>query len=128
MKSNWDLDLRFGQQGEIYVNQLLTSPIETVEVKRDRRWIDTGNIYIEVECWSDELGSWRPAGISKNGPTHWAFVLENMVVIVPTDTVRKAITIYGIRREMNRPEFSTRGFTITIDQLLRCGGRAQKVE
>lgn len=128
MKSNWDLDLRFGQEGEIYVNHLLSSPIETVEVKRDRKWIDTGNIYIEVECWSDVLGCWYPSGINATKASHWSFVLEDMVVVVPSDTVRKAIAIHGVRREMNRPEYSTRGFTITIDELLRSGGRAQKVE
>jgi len=48
-KSNWDIDLRYGQIGEKYVENLLTN-VETVEVKRDKRWIETGNIYIETQC------------------------------------------------------------------------------
>lgn len=54
--SDWDLDFRFGQAGEVLVNSLLTAPIETVEVKTDRRWKETGNLYIEVYCWSKRAG------------------------------------------------------------------------
>lgn len=120
-RSDFDIDFRYGQQGEVFVNHLLTSEIETVEVKRDRKWIDTGNIYIEIECWSDAIGCWYPSGINATKASHWAFVLEDMVVIVPSDRVRKAIAIHGIRREMNRPEYSTRGFTVTIEQLMERG-------
>ena len=117
--SNWDLDLRFGQEGEVLVNSLLTAPIETVEVKRDRRWKETGNIYIETECWSDALGSWYDSGITATKASHWSFILESLIVTIPTDTIRKAIVLYGIKREMNRPEYSTKGFTITVNDLIR---------
>jgi len=118
-RSDWDLDLRFGQEGEVLVNSLLTSPIETVEVKRDRRWKETGNLYIETECWSDVLACWYASCISTTKATHWSFILEDSVLTVPTDNIRKAIAIYGIRREMNRPEYSTKGFTITVQDLLK---------
>ena len=118
-RSDWDLDLRFGQQGEVMVNSLLTAPIETVEVKRDRRWKETGNLYIETECWSDVLDCWYASGISTTKASHWAFILEDSVLTVPTAKVSKAIAFYGIRREMNRPEYSTKGFTITVADLLK---------
>ena len=118
-RSDWDLDLRFGQEGEVIVNSLLTAPIETVEVKRDRRWKETGNLYIETECWSDVLACWYASGISTTKASHWSFILEDSVLTVPTERVRKAIAIYGIRREMNRPEYSTKGFTITVADLLK---------
>ena len=47
--SDFDLDFRYGQDGELYVNNLLQDPLKTVECKRDSRWIDTGNIFIETE-------------------------------------------------------------------------------
>jgi len=118
-RSDWDIDLRFGQEGEVLVNALLTAPVEQVEVKRDRRWKETGNIYIETECWSDDLGQWYPSGITSTKASHWSFVLESIVLTIPTDSIRKAITLYGIRREMNRPENSTKGFTITINDLIK---------
>jgi len=122
-RSDWDLDLRFGQEGEVTVNSLLKAPIETVEVKRDRRWKDTGNLYIETECWSDALSCWYASGIATSKASHWSFILEDAVLIIPTDSVRKAITDYGIKREMNRPEYSTKGFTITVAELLKVTAR-----
>ncbi len=118
-RSDWDIDFRFGQQGEVIVNHLLTAPIETVEVKRDRRWKETGNLYIETECWSDVLGCWYASGISTTKASHWSFILEDSVLTVPTDRVRMAIAVYGIKREMNRPEYSTKGYTITDSELLK---------
>jgi hypothetical protein len=117
--SDWDLDLRFGQEGEVLVNNFLTSPIETVEVKRDRRWKETGNLYIETECWSDVLGCWYASGISTTKASHWSFILEDSVVIVPTERVRMAIAKHGLKREMNRPEYSTKGYTVTLHDLWR---------
>jgi hypothetical protein len=118
-RSDWDLDLRFGQEGEVIVNSLLTAPIETVEVKRDRRWKETGNLYIETECWSDVLACWYASGISTTKASHWSFILEDSVLTVPTERVSKAVAFYGVRREMNRPEYSTKGFTITVADLLK---------
>jgi hypothetical protein len=125
-RSDWDLDLRFGQEGEVVVNSLLTAPIETVEVKRDRRWIETGNLYIETECWSDVLSCWYASGITTSKASHWSFVLEDTVLIIPTDSVRKAIAVFGMKREMNRPEYSTRGFTITVADLLKITSRRRQ--
>lgn len=118
-KSDWDLDLRFGQEGEVAANALLTAPIETVEVKRDRRWKDTGNLYIETECWSDVIDSWYDSGITVTKATHWSFVLEDILITVPTDKIKLAVKTYGMPKEMNRPEYSTRGYLITIDNLCR---------
>jgi hypothetical protein len=97
----------------------LTAPIETVEVKRDRRWKETGNLYIETECWSDVLACWYASGISTTKASHWSFILEDSVLTVPTERVSKAVAFYGVRREMNRPEYSTKGFTITVADLLK---------
>ena len=119
-KSDWDIDLRFGQEGEVIVNSLLTSPIETVEVKRDKRWVETGNLYIETECWSDVLQSWYHSGISTSKASHWAFVLEDAVFIVPIDKLFEALEKYGKKKEMNRPEYSTKGYLVTISDLLCC--------
>ena len=118
-KSDWDLDLRFGQEGEVAANALLTAPIETVEVKRDRRWKDTGNLYIETECWSDVPAGWYPSGITVSKATHWSFVLEDMLLTMPTKKIKLAVKTYGMPKEMNRPEYSTRGYLITVDNLLR---------
>lgn len=117
-RSDFDLDLRFGQMGEIYVNHLLTAPIETVEAKRDRKWSRTGNFYIEVECWSDNTRSWYQSGINTSKATHQAFVIFDSVLIFPTERVRATVRACGSKVECSIPPNYSRGFLITPEQLL----------
>lgn len=111
-KSDWDLDLAFGQQGEVLVNKLLTSPIDTVEVKRDRRWKETGNLYLEMFCFSEKENVWYPSGLNATKATHWSFVLEDIVLTVPTTKLKQVVQLKGRKVEMLRPEYSTRGYLI----------------
>jgi hypothetical protein len=67
--------LRVGRKGETLVEELLTGG-RTVEVKRDRKWWITNNLYIEVECWFNKSKSWEPSGLSVTEAAYWAFVLE----------------------------------------------------
>jgi hypothetical protein len=81
--SDWDLDYRDGYEGEQYVHQLLN--IQTVEVKTQREWVRTGNVFVEFmqQKQSDPAVSF--SGILVSKATHYAFVLEDLVLIVPTD-------------------------------------------
>jgi hypothetical protein len=87
--SNWDLDYRDGILGEKRIADLLS--MDTIEVKTDRRWKDTGNLFIETECYYQTTDTWEKSGISVSKATHWAFVLEDSVLIVPTFRLREAI-------------------------------------
>ena len=60
--SSWDLDYRHGIEGEGKVAHLLS--IETVEIKNDRRWKETGNVYIETECYYQIEDTWLPSGLT----------------------------------------------------------------
>jgi len=73
--SSFDLDFGYGRKGEQLVEALLTEG-KTVEVKRDRKWWATNNIYIEVECWFNKSKSWEPSGLMVTTAEYWAFVLE----------------------------------------------------
>ncbi len=59
--SSFDLDFGYGRKGEQLVEELLTGG-RTVEVKRDRKWWITNNLYIEVECWFNKSKAWEPSG------------------------------------------------------------------
>jgi len=91
--SSFDLDFRYGYAGEQLVEELLTSG-KTVEVKRDRRWHETGNLYIEFDCWYNSTQSWQPSGISVTKADYWAFVLEESVLMIPTINLVKAVELY----------------------------------
>ena len=115
-RSDFDLDLRFGQEGESYIKSLLN--IETVEVKRDKRWKNTGNLYIEVWCWSDNNQEWYPSGLQTSKATHWAFVLEEMAVIVPVVQLIETVQKYGNKIECSIPPNYSKGFLIKVNDLL----------
>jgi len=114
--SNWDLDLRDGQAGESMVADLLS--LDTVEVKTDRRWWETGNVYIETECWYQSSQSWQPSGIRVTKATHWALVLEDTVLIVPTARLRESVWTSGRPITCKIPPNPSRGYLITPAALL----------
>jgi hypothetical protein len=120
--SSFDLDFRYGYAGEQLVEELLTNG-KTVEVKRDRRWHETGNLYIEVECWYNSTQSWQASGIAITEADYWAFVLEESVLMIPTINVIQAINQYGREINCEIPPNKSRGFLITVNDLLAVMGK-----
>jgi hypothetical protein len=120
--SSFDLDFRYGYAGEQLVEELLTNG-KTVEVKRDRKWHETGNLYIEVECWYNSTQSWQASGIAVTEADYWAFVLEESVVMIPTLNVIQAINKYGREINCEIPPNKSRGFLITVNDLLAVMGK-----
>ena len=115
--SNWDLDLRAGLAGESRVADLLS--IDSVEVKTDRRWIDTGNLYIETECFQQSTQTWEQSGINTTKATHWEFVLEDSVMIVPTYRIKEIIFEGKCRNTTcNIPPNPSRGCLVTPQVLI----------
>ena len=115
--SDFDLDFSYGQEGERLVNDILTGGL-TVEVKRDRRWVETGNIYVETAFYSRSTYNWVESGLMKTKADRWAFILEDLVIIVKTDDLKKAIDKYG-RPISNKIEPNpSKGFLITVDDLM----------
>ena len=109
--SDWDLDLRAGELGESKVADLLS--LDTVEVKTDRRWYETGNIYIETECYYKNSQAWQPSGLTISKATHWAYVLEDSVLIVPLFRMKEAVHELGRPITCNIPPNPSRGYLIT---------------
>lgn len=124
--SNWDIDLRDGLAGESKVADLLS--LDTLEVKTDRRWHETGNIYIETEYWSRESNAWVESGIRTTKATHWAYVLEDNVIIVPTHTLKQMIWENGKPINCNIPPNPSRGYLITPGALLEYARKAYNYE
>ena len=116
--SKFDLDLSFGQEGETLVKELLTGG-KTVEVKRDKRWKDTGNIYVETECYFNRTRSWGPSGINATEADYWAIVLEGLTVFIPTDALRYAIDEFGSSIACNIPPNPSKGVLLTVPHLLK---------
>ena len=116
-KSDWDLDLRYGQDGEESVRRLLT--IDTVEVKRDRRWKETGNLYIETSCYYVNDGAFKPSGVSVSKATHYAFVIEDLTILVSKSDLINTVKEYGRNISCKIEPNVSFGYLITIDSLLK---------
>ncbi len=114
--SDWDIDLRDGQSGENEVAKLLH--IKTVEVKKDRRWIETGNLFIEESCFYQGSGQWEPSGLSVSKATHWAFIIEGNVIIVTKEHLMNTVMDYGRPIENKQPPNQSKGHLITPEQLI----------
>ena len=114
--SNWVLDYRAGLEGESKVADLLH--IDTVEVKTDKRWVETGNLYIETECYYQNEDAWKPSGIRVSKATHWGFVLEDSVLIVPLHRLKEIVWESGRPITCNIPPNPSRGYLITPGALM----------
>ena len=99
-RPDFDIDALFGKEAEDFVLRELFVGIITraVEVKRDGRWRETGNLYVEVEQ-SPHGKSWRPSGLMTTDADYQAYVLGNpsqalgpntsmAVLVLPTTSVR----------------------------------------
>ena len=117
MSSGFDLDFGYGREGEILVEQLLTNG-KKVEVKRDRKWRNTNNIYIETHCWYVKTQSWELSGLLVTEAEYWAFVLEQGVILVPTHSIREAIMANGTRITCEIEPNRSRGYLIQVEDLL----------
>ena len=70
MNPKFDVDLKFGQEGEEWLKLLLVDNAR-VEVKRERdQWASTGNIVFEVECRG------KPSGLEATDAEYWVHVLD----------------------------------------------------
>lgn len=94
-KPEFDIDYHYGREGEQFVLDFLNGFVKaggrlTVEVKRDGRYMDTGNLYLEVEC--KRRDGWHDSGIRTSTADMWSFVLGEMVIVaVPTRVLRHIV-------------------------------------
>ena len=86
-KSDFDLDLSTGEQGESLVRDILQ--ISTIEVKTDFLASITGNIAVEYESRG------KPSGLSVTKASHWVFVIPNKIAIfVETNQLKEIAREY----------------------------------
>ena len=115
--SSWDLDFAHGQVGEALVNDLLAGGF-TVEVKRDRRWAETGNLYIECYCWYNSTNEWKESGLLATKADYWAFVLNETVLMIPTKKVIEACLSYGKKTNCKIEPNPSRGYLVKVVDLI----------
>jgi len=83
MEQNGDFrwDLKVGQLHEKWLGELLENV--PIEVKRDFRASQTGNVFVEF------FSRGKPSGIATSEALYWAFILgEQTVVLLPTEKLK----------------------------------------
>lgn len=86
----FDIDYERGRQGELFVESIIDGlKTESIEVKRDARSKDTGNVYIEYEC--KKGGVYVPSGIATTTSEFWAFVIADgdVMVVLPIENLKR---------------------------------------
>jgi hypothetical protein len=99
----WDIDVARGQQGEMFVNNLigmLKLGNGQIEVKRDAWWPIKRRIYVERYC--KKGGVFVPSGIMTTRALFWFFVApQNFGFIIPTDHLLRAAEFSSSRDRRN---------------------------
>jgi hypothetical protein len=121
--SDFSTDLIFGKEGEKLVEEILTGGY-SVEVKTDRQWAKTGNLYIETDCYYQARRAWGPSGITTTQANYWAFVLAPQnpnalpaIHFYHVDVVRYAIEEFGSLIECKIPPNPSKGVLVTLAHL-----------
>ena len=96
-EKNFDIDLRYGHDGEKLVHSILSGGYK-VEVKTDRLAHSTGNLAIEYKC----RGKWL--GISTTQADWWAFVLCNHshILMIRTGELKSLVKRYHLDGKIKR--------------------------
>ena len=121
---DFDIDYEYGKQGELFVTSVAQAMKEgRVEVKRDGKFAETGNLYVECACY--RRGQWRPSGIrlTDNPPDIWVFVLgdSETALVIPTERLRavcKPLWDAGRVAGENDGSHPTKGVLVKVSQLM----------
>lgn len=116
MEQNSDFrwDLKVGQLHEKWLGELLENV--PIEVKRDFRASQTGNVFVEF------FSRGKPSGIATSEALYWAFILgEQTVVLLPTDKLKTlARQAHKNGHIVNGGDANTsRGVLISVERLVR---------
>lgn len=122
----FDINLPFGQEGELIVLQKLRSITDgglRIEVKRDRRFQDTGRLYVETEQNAFNRGVWKPSGINTTAAEAWVFLCNNDcgLFLIDTPWLKRAVEEAGKHKSNHCTEQDgdnpTRGICIFLNHL-----------
>ncbi len=119
--SDFDIDFSNGRAGEDSIAYALN--ISTVEVKRDLKWFDTNNFFIEYECFNITQNQYIPSGLKTTKSTHYVFVLGDTFIGLPTQQLKDLINKKhheGTLRDVDCyiPPNQSRGYLVTVQDIL----------
>jgi hypothetical protein len=121
--NEFDADLSRGKWGENALVDILRLNGDLIEVKTDYKWQDTGNIFVETECWYRNDGKIKESGLNVSTAQWYAFVLRvrnnaPVIKIIPTTLLRIVVDKKGIPMDANQyGENPSKGYLITLKDI-----------
>lgn len=131
--SHFDLDMKRGAQGELWVEDLrkiLAEGSGTVECKTDARYVQTRRFYIEHEQRHRD-GVWRPSGIAVTKATLWVLKAGEhaLALIIETAWLKRARDLAAKHPSNHKScdygDNPTRGIVVTMEHILATRERAR---
>ena len=62
--------------------------VGSIEVKRDSKALETGNLYIEYECWKNTTKRFEPSGLRTTEADWWCFAFNEWEMVLAVKTPR----------------------------------------
>lgn len=117
----WDLDYKKGRQGELWIEAIRDSIAnDSIEVKNDARFTETGNIYIEYGC--KKRGTMQPSGIATTDSKLWIQILVEgeLALIISTEKLREIARRLKdkYKRRLDRGSHPTIGVAIPVKDII----------
>jgi len=86
----FDLDLRFGHEGERQVGELLRLPRARIEVKTER--FQNTRVFVETLHLPQRANGYEPSGLLVSESAYWVFVKPGpLFVFVPPEVLKRRI-------------------------------------
>jgi hypothetical protein len=128
----WPDTIKDGERGEALFEYLLSLGIDAIEIKNDQQGQDTGNIFVETQCFkgdreyistggkSGDPPKWRLSGINETKAELWVFIFHEdppNALILPTEYIREMVKD---KREIDAPgtKPKAKGKLISIPQAI----------
>tara|TARA_R100001163_G_scaffold33968_1_gene26280 strand:- start:21532 stop:21882 length:351 start_codon:yes stop_codon:yes gene_type:complete len=110
--SDFRFDLELGQVAEKQLADILSN--EKIEVKRDMKASETGNIFIEYESRG------KPSGIATTEARFYCIALNDLFIIIPTETLKDLVRPYLFTtRDVNGGDNnSSKGVIFPINKII----------
>ena len=111
-RKKFDLDLQYGEVREDKIADMLQN--KKIEVKRDLKAKETGNIFIEYESRG------KPSGLASTQSDFYCFVVEDLHIMLPTSQLKDIARSYiGTGRDVRGGDNNTsKGILLRLKDLI----------
>jgi len=114
--SNFEYDLKIGQEAEEKIALIFESPVEKLEVKRDMKAIKTGNLYFEYESRG------KKSGIATTKADYIFIIVDGSVggLFFETNKLKKVLRpLIATHTKLGGDSDTSKGILISISELMK---------